>query len=165
MKPIYIFSQPIRSGKTTTLMQWVKNKSNISGILAPDLDGLRYIYTLHNKEFHRFQVKENYNYKDDPIITVGKYNFLSSSFELAKTAIKNNWSKNEWLIIDEVGKLEVKDSGLEPIVSQTIEHYKYLSETGKLLLIVRADLLDSVLEKYNIVNYHLINESFFGLTS
>ncbi|KGE86989.1 MAG: hypothetical protein ACE362_10725 [Phaeodactylibacter xiamenensis] len=58
---IVIFSAPVNTGKTTELMNWAANRNNIGGILAPDIDGLRRLYTLRDRQLHPYQISPDYS--------------------------------------------------------------------------------------------------------
>jgi nucleoside-triphosphatase THEP1 len=144
MKPkVYILSRPVRTGKTTELTDWVKNK-NVAGVLMPDENERRQLLNLQSREVFNIQVLE----ANDNTVTVGHFHFDKTIFERANEILLEAVERNpDWIIIDEVGKLEIeKGVGLEPAVSEVIMHYN-----GKLLLVVR----DSLLEKA-IIHYRLI---------
>jgi len=154
--------QKSKYGEDVT-QKWVNRKKNMQGVLAPDLDGYRYIMTLNDREFHKFQVEKEAFDDSTNLVEVGRFCFLASTFDLAQKEIRNAWNNSEWLVIDEVGKLEMMDRGLEPVVKETIDRYKYHEMSGKLLLVVRDYLLEDMLAKYDIKNYKLINSQFFGV--
>ncbi len=49
---VYIFSQPIRSGKTSTLLEWTQSQTqgSVAGILAPDIDNQRWLLDISTSE-------------------------------------------------------------------------------------------------------------------
>ena len=52
---IFILSQPVKSGKTTLLKNWVDVQDNIGGILTPDVNNKRMLYDIAEKTYHTFQ--------------------------------------------------------------------------------------------------------------
>lgn len=158
---IYIFSQPIRTGKTTLLHNWVKGQKSIGGILMPDIEGKRKIYDIHRKLYHDMQLSENEGALH--VIQVGKFRFSGEVFELSKEVLKREMDFGpEWLVVDEVGKLEVEqNSGFEPMVSELIDHYKNEDTKGKLLLVIRDSLLSKAFDLYGLNSDMLVNRTFF----
>jgi len=144
---IYIFSRAIRTGKTTALRNWSGGKPNIAGILTPDENGLRKLYDITSGTTYDLQVAETF---PGPVINIGRFVFDQSVMEKAKQLLLDACYKNtDWLVIDEVGKLETEqNAGLEPAVTEIIQHYQSGKATGKLLLVIRDSLLDKALEKY-----------------
>lgn len=154
---IYILYAPIQSGKTTALMNWIKeNKINANGILTPDFWGKRKIYDIKNKVYYDFEVK---NEISNELVIIGKFIFLKSGFEKGKEILDESLKeKKEWLIIDEIGKLELKNLGFSPISSEIINHFKKESLVkNKMLIVVRDYLFEKVLEKYQIKNYKKVD--------
>lgn len=158
---IHIFNQPIRTGKTTLLLNWVKSQKSIGGILMPDIEGKRKIYDIHRGIYHDMELDENNN--DLFVIQVGKFKFSGEVFELSKEVLRREMELSpEWLVVDEVGKLEIEqNSGFEPMISTLIEHYKQEETQGNLLLVIRDSLLAKAFDLYALDATMLINRSFF----
>lgn len=155
---IFLFTAPVQAGKTTALMNWVKNKKRIGGFLTPDREGLRYLYTLENRQFHDFQVEVE-TAKVMPankLVTVGKFNFYAAAMALAQQTLLNDVGSDfDWIIIDEIGKLELRGKGLEPVAGQIIKHFQTRSSSAKLLLVVRESLLDAIIQRYKLEDCRL----------
>jgi nucleoside-triphosphatase THEP1 len=159
---IYIMSEPIHSGKTTTLQQWLRNKDiKAGGILAPDKDGLRQLYDIAKGLYHPFEVDGNHPEAD--ILAIGKYKFARSSFQLAQQILKESVEQDpEWVIVDEIGRLEMdKNEGLEPVISEIIHTYQSGEKKGKLLLVIRNYLLDEAVNMYGLNTDMIVHKSFF----
>lgn len=159
---ICIFSQPVRSGKTTALQRWLHRQSNVAGILTPDIDDRRTIYDIAAKQYDVFQVGTEV--AESEVLSIGKYRFLLQAFHkanaLLETALLHSY---DWLIIDEVGKLEVyENKGFEPALSKVIAHYQQAGSHGRLLLVVRDYLLNDVMNKYNLKEDMVLPENFFS---
>ncbi|MCS7036483.1 MAG: hypothetical protein RMJ33_04075 [Saprospiraceae bacterium] len=146
---LYLYSAPVHSGKTTALMAWAKGRTDLGGFLAPDLDdGLRYLLTLRDRQWHPFQVKES---ADEAVVTICRYQFKASAFALAhQTLLSDARLPTPWLVVDEVGKLELQGLGHEPALSQVVHMWKSGEYPGRLLLVVRSELLFDVVEKYGL---------------
>lgn len=156
---IYILSQPIRSGKSTHLLNWVATQNNIGGILSPDIESKRMIYCIASNKYIPFEI----NADAENIIPVGRFNFSATAFETVKTILLNDANNNfDLLIIDEVGKLEIKEQkGFEPAVSEIINKFKKTSTLTKLLLVIRDTLLKDAIEHYQLQNATLVDLDFF----
>ena len=142
---IYIVTGPIQTGKTTRLFEFVGAKTSIDGILAPVIDNKRTLYHISSKQLKILEAE----HAGEKTIHVGKYNFYKKTFNWAnKKLIESFYAKPEWLIIDEVGKLELKNEGLHSTINEIL-NYRNESET-KIILVVREYLLEKVLEKYKI---------------
>ncbi len=143
MKKIILFSGPVHSGKTTELQSFISDK-NCDGIIAPIKGGNRYIQRIKTGETKMLDTE------DEKSIHIGKYKFSKETFEWAKTQIRESLlNKIEYLVIDEIGKLELKNEGYEPVLSYAIKHFKE-QDIFSLVLVVRESLVDNVVEKYGL---------------
>lgn len=145
--PIFILSQPIQSGKTTLLEQWIQKHPNTAGILTPDKNGKRLLYDIANQSFHTFQIDAH-----EEGVSIGKFVFSKEGFEHAQMVLRNALTnKPDWLIIDEVGRLEMdRKEGLEPAVAEIISLVKSTYIQVNLLLVIRDYLLDDAIDYYKI---------------
>jgi nucleoside-triphosphatase len=159
---IYIMSEPVQSGKTTMLMNWVKTRNDVGGMLTPDILGKRKLMDIENNTWYDFEKEATYTGK---AITVGKYYFDADIFGLAQKILLNTLKHNYgWIVVDEIGKLELhQQTGLEPAVSQLIEHYQKPSTTGNLMLVIRDYLLTDCVKHYDINEAVIFNKSNFDL--
>ncbi|MFA3782675.1 nucleoside-triphosphatase [Melioribacteraceae bacterium 4301-Me] len=150
---IYIYTGKIGTGKTTRLLQWASAQKNIDGILQPLIEGKRYIYHLSTKTLKPLETNETSNsYK------IGKYFFNKDTFDWAKIILNQNIRKNlNWLIIDEVGPLELNGNGLEPLISELIYNKKIF--VGKIVLVIRESILEKAIKHYKLADkYKFFNE-------
>lgn len=143
---IYLFSRPIRSGKTTELLHWCNQQKNIYGILMPDINGDRKIFDLHTKEIFDIECKDVIN-TNEPLISVGKFHFYTSAFSKANLIISSALKqKPGWLVIDEGGKLELDKKGFYPAIREAVEFYSDHHIPGNLLITVRDSLCTAIIE-------------------
>lgn len=143
MKKIILFSGPIHSGKTTRLQKFIADK-NCDGIIAPIKDGKRYIQRIKTSEIRLLEAES------EDAIVIGKYKFSKETMEWAKQQIEESLQNNiDYLVIDEVGKLEMVDQGYEPVVSFVVDKFKK-KNSFDLILVVRESLVDEVIEKYKL---------------
>jgi len=162
-KSIYIFSDTIQSGKTTFLEKWIIGRENIGGILTPDQNGLRKLKFLSSQTTKELQIDDDRKAVTEKYTTVGKFTFLSSAFNLANAQIISDvkTKKFDWILIDEVGKLELKDQGLHQAVSSATQYFKSDNSNSSLLLVVRDYLLDEVIEKYALQEAQVLHKLDF----
>ena len=144
-RKIYIVTGPIQTGKTTRLFNFIKDKNSVDGILAPVVNNKRALFHISTKQLKILEAEN----PGEKTITVGKYNFLKEVFDWAnKKLLKSFNAKPEWLIIDEVGKLELKNEGLHTAIDEIL-NTKIKNEI-KIILVIRDYLLEQVLAKYKI---------------
>lgn len=155
---IYIFSRPIHSGKTTSLLKWCKQQKNIYGILMPDINESRKIFDLHTKTVFDIECPDALN-ANEPLISVGNFHFYISAFEEANhillSALKQ---KPGWLIIDEVGILELDGKGFYTAIVKAVEFYSDKNSSGNLLITVRDSLCAKVIAFFKLKDYKVIDQ-------
>ncbi len=143
MKKIILFSGPIHSGKTTRLQNFIADK-NCDGIIAPIIEGKRCIQRIKTGETKLLETKSV------DAIVIGKYRFSKEVMDWAKQQIKESLqSEVDYIVIDEVGKLEMVDQGYEPMVSIAVDKFKK-DNLFDLVLVVRESLDDEVIAKYGL---------------
>lgn len=153
---IYILTGEIRSGKTTALRNWIVNRNDVDGLLCPDdKNGKRYF--LKVKSGKEFELETEIGNQE--IIEIGNFKFLKSAFKkandyLISIASETNYS---YLIIDEIGKLELKNKGVHLATEILISKYRR-DEKQHVILVVRDYLLDAILKYYQICEYSLLKK-------
>ncbi|SDG96223.1 nucleoside-triphosphatase [Winogradskyella thalassocola] len=153
---IYILRGDIRTGKTTALLEWCKNRDDVDGVLCPDnAEGKRYFLEVKSKSEFELETE----LETEAIIEIGYFKFLKSAFEKANAYLQSVALKNEskYLIIDELGKLELKGEGLHLSVERLIPNYE-TNENKHLILVVRDYLLEAVLTHYSIEKYRILTK-------
>ncbi|MEO7922900.1 MAG: nucleoside-triphosphatase [Chitinophagaceae bacterium] len=138
---VFILTAPIQSGKTTSLLNWAAGRNDVYGILTPVVNGQRIFMNVHTKE--QFPMEAFIDESD--IFSVGRFKFSKKNFEKAIALLKDNSGKKGWLLIDEIGPLELRDEGFGEVIKELIFHCK-----GKLLLVVREGLLNQVIEYFEL---------------
>lgn len=148
MSRIYLFSGPVHTGKTTRLTGWINNKIDVDGILQPVINGKRYIKHISSGEIKLLEIIQNSAQKN--IFSIGDYKFSADVLEWAQSQLLISFNrKPEWLIIDEVGKLEMDNKGLEPAVSEIINNLNKGIDIN-LVFVVRDYLIPNFLKKYSL---------------
>lgn len=153
---IIIFSRPVRSGKTTELMKWCDTQQDVSGILMPDINGSRKIMNIKTGEVFDAECMKPEE-TDAQLLQVGRFSFYASAFDKANKILFENISQStSWLVIDEVGKLELGKKGLFPSVESAINEYQF-NPGNKVILLIRDTLVESVLAFFNIIEYKVVD--------
>jgi nucleoside-triphosphatase len=138
-KNIIILACEKHSGKTTTLLQWVKDKENIAGILSPDINGVRQFYDIEQGSYFTMLATAN-----EETLQIGKYVFSKASFDRANKILLA--IKNKFIIIDEIGPLELTGSGFTNTLKIILQNKNY----SNLLLVIRNELVKDLIEYFNI---------------
>lgn len=154
MQPkVFILTGAIQTGKTTALMKWCERKENVHGILTPVIDGKRMFIDMTFNEMFLMEAIEG----ETSVVKVGRYVFSGLSFLKAKKAIMQA-TGSSYLIIDEVGPLELKQEGLFDAVLRALQ-----SQTSPIILVVREGLVDNVIERFNIHDPTIITKTTLEL--
>lgn len=152
---VTIFSRPVHSGKTTALSEWCSRqpKGSIAGILAPDLEGRRHFCDIGTGTQFAAQLltdaeRDAASASEHGLLAVGRYFFAGSAFarasDLLLAAAK---AEPAWLVIDEIGKLELLDQGFAPALKVILAADK---QPSRLLLAVREGLVDDVIAAFGL---------------
>ena len=151
MKTIYILTGPVKSGKSSRLFDWVSNQPEAAGILSLLIDGKKHLYSIAEKEKKCLETsKEN-------AVKVGRYMFDQNVFYWAQKQLIEELSiAKGYLIIDEIGYLELKREGLEPTLSDIIKEAEERDDI-KLLLVMRESLVNQIIKHYKLDNIKIIN--------
>ena len=147
MNKFFILSGKTGIGKTTFLLNLVKDK-NVDGILAPVINGKRHLQHISSNQMKKLEIDDDI--ENRKTISVGRYLFDENIFEWAREKLIVSFNANpEWLIIDEIGPLELNSNGLEPAISQIVKTINYQSKI-KIIFVVRENLIDSFLKHFNL---------------
>lgn len=153
---VFILTGPIQTGKTTWLSNNIHGKK-VSGILQPVLNGKRTFLDINTGL--SVPLESEKEMEDSQTISVGKYFFRREAFEWAKNVlISANQYQPEWIIMDEIGKLEIfQNDGLEPAVAQIIAMCQEKKINSNLILVIRDSLLSDAMVKYNLQHATVLN--------
>jgi molybdopterin-guanine dinucleotide biosynthesis protein A/nucleoside-triphosphatase THEP1 len=155
---IYVLSQPIQTGKTTLLMDWLKTHPNTEGFLTPDIKGKRKLFDIASQTYHDLQLDD----KQDGI-KIGRFVFDETIFAQARQILTDAFhNKPDWIVVDEIGRLEMeRNEGLEPAVSNLINQFRSTETDTKLLLVIRDYLLQDAKKHYGITDANTVDLDFF----
>jgi molybdopterin-guanine dinucleotide biosynthesis protein A/nucleoside-triphosphatase THEP1 len=149
---IIIISQPIRSGKTTALMNRINVVKGIEGILSPDVNGLRKLVMIGNRSLIEF---ETIHERDS--ISIGRFHFSNKAFEMANDYLINiQPQSHSEIIIDEIGKLELNEVGFYRALVHHLAIVRQAQTNHRLILVVRDNLLQEVMMKFRIEDPQVI---------
>ncbi len=144
----WIFTGPIRSGKTTCLANWAAQTSGVAGILCPDRGARRWMQDLATGEEWPLEASAS---SEGELINVGRFWFFQEAFERANSLLINSIHHNpSWIVVDEVGKLELKNEGLYHAVIALLENQRQGIFPGELIFVVRDSLLEEALSYFGI---------------
>ena len=138
---VYILTAPVQTGKTTSLVNWSAKRNDVYGILTPIVDGKRVFMNAHTKEQFPMEAIEG----EKEVLTVGRFIFSKRNFDKAIQIIREAIDKKKWLIIDEIGPLELQGRGFHDILREVL-----LKRKGNLLLVVREGLAEKVQQYFEI---------------
>ncbi|MEM9980899.1 MAG: nucleoside-triphosphatase [Bacteroidota bacterium] len=148
---IYLLTGPIGTGKTTQLTKWVAQQQQVAGILAPVRAGKRHLQDITSGEAKILEASPTTQQK----IQVGRYTFDEAVFAWARVCLQEAIEKlPRYLIIDEIGKLELRQEGLEPAVTEVLQAYQQ-QVSFDLILVIRDTLLEKSIAHYTLTMFCL----------
>jgi nucleoside-triphosphatase THEP1 len=137
---VIIWTGPIHSGKTTRLADWLKGR-DAGGILTPKTDGKRWFRDLAGGRTFLMDASEN----SKSVVQVGKHCFDAAAFSEASGIIRQAINRHEWLVMDEIGPLELRGEGFADILQEVM-----LRQQAGLVLVIREGLVNPITEKFSI---------------
>ncbi len=141
---IYVLSGPIRSGKTSALLRWSADQKSIGGILTPDINGERVFLMLPENQILPMLA----NSGEKEVLEVGRFRFSKNSFQKAIQCIyRCIEEKKEWIVIDEIGPLELRGEGFADVLHEILRNQK---REFRILLVVREGLVEKVMDYFNL---------------
>ena len=156
---IYILTGQVRTGKTSALLKWCNNRAVVDGVLCPDDEnGKRYFLNIKSNTKYLLEAEED-AMTENEIISVGRLHFLKKSFNLANDYLARlkDEASFSYLIIDELGKLELQNQGLHVAAKALIQVYMFHKQQH-LVLVVRESLIDAILKHYEILKFQLLKK-------
>lgn len=153
---IYILPDAIRSGKTTALWEWAKQRDDINGFLCPDNSQGKRCF-VNAKSQVEFELETDSETQD--IVEIGPFRFLTASFQKANDLLIafSSEIENHYLILDELGKLELRNEGLHDAAERLIPRF-IKDDAQHLILVVRDYLLDKIIAHYDISEYKILRK-------
>ncbi|MDT0632645.1 nucleoside-triphosphatase [Rubrivirga sp. S365] len=135
---IVVLTGPIQTGKTTALRRVFANGAipGAAGVLQPVINGRRHVLSLASGETRPLEAEPG-----DEVVRVGRFAFSAATFAWARARVDSADSAGSWLVVDEVGPLELRGEGLADAVGPAIARARQPG-SPRLLLVVRETLLD-----------------------
>jgi nucleoside-triphosphatase THEP1 len=156
---IFILTGPIQTGKTTSLEKWIISQPDVRGILTPVIDGKRMFRDIETGQLFMMEAKEN----ESEVWKIGKFVFSKVQFERAEKILLKAGNTNGWLVIDEVGPLELQEKGFLHVIKKLLAERK-----GPILLVVRDkdDMVNKVKQFFGLPGAKVIHspEELYGMT-
>lgn len=159
VKDIIILTGETGEGKTTSLINWMKEgEKRVHGIFMPVEEDKRFFYNPYMDIKISAEAPKSTK-STDGIIEIGKFKFSKKSFKVASSWLKMKPPLNtDYLIIDEIGPLELRGDGLEPELTDFIEKTKNGEVNQTVILVVRKSLVVDVIDHYGLTNTRLIRK-------
>ncbi len=145
---VVILSRPVRTGKTSSLLAWAREREHVKGILTPDAGEGRVFMDLATGERFPMQASDE---KD--IMPVGRFRFSRAAFARASAMLRQAATGNGWIVIDEIGPLELKGEGFATVLQELLV---LPVNSYSLLLVVREGLVEEVKAKFFLQNIRVI---------
>lgn len=152
---IYILSEGKQKGKTTALRLWSENRTDIGGFLTPDKDNKRVLLNIHSCVVSPFELDPNDDHEF--CVHIGKFVLDKEAFiEISEEVLEQSYDPEfNYIIIDEIGKLELKDEGFHLLFENLTKRDDLKAD---IIVIIRDTLLEEVIEKYKLKNYKVISK-------
>jgi nucleoside-triphosphatase THEP1 len=141
---IYILTGEINSGKTTAIANWATGRKDVFGVLTPKIYNNRVFENINTGEQFKMEAAEN----ETAVFKIGRYTFCEKAFEKASLILQENLKRaSGWLIVDEIGPLELQQKGFYQTITNIIANNNY---DLKKLLVVRMSLLEEMISFFKI---------------
>ncbi len=143
---IYILTGKISSGKSTFLLNFFKNKSNVCGVIQVKKNQRRYFVELPEGREYSMECEN----QDEEKIKIGDYSFSVTSVRKANTKLINCLiGSASVVIIDEFGKLEVEQKVFYDVIKSAIELSRK-EKSKNLIIVIRNYLLDEFFSMFGL---------------
>jgi len=149
---IYLVTGPVQTGKTTRLRAWCDGRSEVDGILAPVVNGQRHLFRISSGEMRNLEELS----EGARAVTVRRYRFNAEVFAWARDCLVGAaFKRPHWIIVDEVGPLELSGGGLEPAVGELLVRVmedapRIRQEPTGVVLVIREHLVDDALKHFGV---------------
>lgn len=142
---VFFVSGPLHSGKTTRLREWSQGRTDVGGVFQPVIDDRRHFIDIRTGTKMLMDAPPH----SQDAYTIGRFHFAISSFLWAADALRSaaQDSTVQYLIVDEVGPLEMQSVGLHPFLEEILT----TPRPGlAIILVIRDYLLQDVITKYGV---------------
>ena len=136
---IFMLTAPIQSGKTTSLISWSAKRKDVHGILTPVVGGKRVFMNAQTKDQFPMEATR----EEEETLVVGRFVFSKPGFDQAIQIIRDSITKKGWLVLDEIGPLEIRGEGFCDVLKEVLSVRR-----EKILLVVRDGLTKQVKDAF-----------------
>ena len=151
-----ILTGPVRSGKTTALLEWAHQRDDCGGVISPDVDGLRMLQDARTGRRISWQKNTSDRQED---VRIGRFVFDHQAFAVAlgwlDAAVADPAIR--YVILDEVGPLELSGGGWDDWLQKALP----LAPGKALFLVVREGLVNEVINRYATGPVQLVDKLTF----
>jgi len=142
---IHLLCGPVASGKTTFLKKWAAKRRDVGGILSiADAKIGRIFVDIQTGDSCPMEISD----PGEDFLPIGKYRFSIGAFNWAEQRLGRAFESScRWMIIDEIGPLELGGKGLDAVTQWIIKNSRPEKD---LLLVVRERLIAKVLHHYSM---------------
>jgi nucleoside-triphosphatase THEP1 len=147
---ITLFTGPIRTGKTTALALWAGSRNDLAGFLSPDgPNEKRQLTLLSDGHTLPFELEDQ---STELGLEVGRFRLSDQAFKSGKAEVSHAFTSEtcQYIIIDEVGKLELNNLGWSPELASWIAEAKQPGFRKQLILVVRHTLVEDVQRHFQL---------------
>ncbi len=153
---VYLYTGDIQTGKSTSLYQLIQTFPGIAGgFVTPTLhDGKKHIINTKTLEVLPFELDPE---SKEHGISVGRFLLSQEGFNSATAWTKYHFMSSEVVIIDELGKLEIEETGFHALFSTLLQEKK----TNHIIIaVVRKSLLAEIMKKYTLENPFILEHPY-----
>lgn len=123
-------------------MQWASGRIDVHGILTPvGEDGKRFFYDLQSKAQWPMEAEAG----ETEILSIGKFVFSAKAFQRAIELLRSAMNADGWLVIDEIGPMELKGEGFAGVLGEILSGRK-----GKLVVVMREGIIKDICISFQI---------------
>jgi len=153
MNKIIVLSDEINSGKTTAILKWKEQVSNVYGILSPKENEGRIFEDAKTGEQWSMLAQEG-----ESALEVGRFKFSLAAFEKAINSISVGIKEKgtRYVVFDEIGPLEMQNLGFHSILNQALTT-SFFDPELLLLLVIRRSLAKEFVDKYQVKYLEVFN--------
>jgi len=140
----YVLTGEIKTGKSTSLLNWANRLKSIGGIIQLQENEKRFIFDITSKQKKELTKKESEN-----AIPVGKFFFDKNVLEWGNELLLRALNENvNWLIFDEYGISEFENQCFEPNISELFYVITKRNLHMNCVIVVREKLLKQFISKF-----------------
>lgn len=154
VQPVWILTGMVHSGKTTLLLNWSEERNDVSGVLTPVSEGKRMFVDIRTREAFPMEATSG----ESETLSVGRFIFSKAGFDKAIQIIREGINTSSWLIIDEIGPMELRGEGFHDILIEILQQ----QQPGQtLVLVVREGMVVKVKEKFGLQDATVVKKDSF----